>query len=87
VRGFKKRYFVLTDELIVYYKSKNGKVSEKGKISLKLAKIDPRTMNDKRMIIGTGLGEIILEFSTIQEKKEWLLAIDECKRKIHFPLV
>ena len=87
MHGFKKRYFVLTPELLIYYKSKKGQVSEKGQISLKLAKVDPRTMNDKRMIIGTGTGEIHLEFNTIGEKREWLQAIDECKRKIHMQML
>jgi len=30
VTGFKKRYFVLTKDLLVYYKEKKGQVSEKG---------------------------------------------------------
>ena len=38
--------------------------------------MDSRTMNDKRMIIKTGTNEIHLEFTSIQEKREWLLAID-----------
>lgn len=76
VSGFKKRYFVLTKDLLIYYKEKKGQVSEKGQISLKLARVDPRTMNDKKMVIGTGTNEIHLEFNTIQEKREWLQAID-----------
>jgi pyruvate/2-oxoglutarate dehydrogenase complex dihydrolipoamide dehydrogenase (E3) component len=84
MNGFKKRFFVLTPELLLYYKQKKGQVSEKGQISLKLAKIDPRTMNDKKMIIGTGTTEIFLEFATIQEKKEWLVAIDDCKKRLTF---
>ena len=69
VTGFKKRYFVLTKDLLVYYKEKKGQVSEKGQISLKLARVDPRTMNDKKMVIGTGTNEIHLEFTTIEEKR------------------
>lgn len=65
VRGFKKRYFVLTSDMIIYYKEKKGQVSEKGQISLKLARVDPRTMNDKKMVIGTGTNEIHLEFNSI----------------------
>jgi hypothetical protein len=84
MRGFKKRYFVLTNELLIYYKEKKGQVSEKGQISLKLARVDPRTMNDKKMIIGTGISEVHLEFATIGEKKEWMLAIDECKKRLIF---
>ena len=64
-RGFKNRYFVLTDELLLYYKSKNGQVSERGQISLKLARLDPKTMNDRKMIISTGTNQIHLEFSSI----------------------
>lgn len=85
VRGFKKRYFVLTNETLIYYKEKNGQVSEKGQISLKLAKIDFRTMNDKKMIIDTGTSSIHLEFLTLPDKREWLQAIDECKRNLNFP--
>lgn len=43
-------------------------------------------MNDKKMIIGTGTTEIFLEFPTIAEKKEWLVAIDECKKRLAFNL-
>jgi hypothetical protein len=41
-------------------------------------------MNDKRMIIGTGMSEVHLEFASIPEKKEWLVAIDECKKRLNF---
>lgn len=84
MHGFKRRYFVLTKDLLVYYKEKKGQVSEKGQISLKLARVDPRTMNDKKMVIGTGTNEIHLEFSSIGEKREWLQAIDQCKRALHY---
>lgn len=76
VSGFKQRYFVLTRDLLIYYKEKKGRVSEKGQISIKLARVDPRTMNDRKMIIGTGTNEIHLEFQSIEEKREWLKAID-----------
>ena len=84
-KGYKKRYFVLTPELLLYYKVKNGQVSDKGQISLKLAKVDARTMNekDKKMIINTGSGQIHLEFNNVQEKKEWYQAIEQCKNNIH----
>ena len=41
-------------------------------------------MNDKKMIIGTGISEVHLEFATISEKKDWMKAIDECKKKLAF---
>lgn len=59
-------------------------MTEKGQISLKLAKIDFKTMKDKKMTIGTGTNQIHLEFETIQEKREWLQVIDEAKRNLHF---
>ena len=77
-RGFKSRYFVLNDELIMYYKTKNGQVSERGQISLKLARVDCKTMKDKKMVISTGTNQIHLEFASIEEKREWLTAIDQC---------
>ena len=30
VKRFKQRYFVLTNDLLIYYKEKKGQVSEKG---------------------------------------------------------
>lgn len=74
---------MLTSELLLYYKAKNGQVTDKGQISLKLARVDTKTMNDKKMIILTGTGQIHLEFNNIQEKRDWLQAIDECKRNLH----
>lgn len=82
--GFKNRYFVLTDELLIYYKTKNGQVSERGQISLKLAKIDCKNMKDKKMVISTGTNQIHLEFTSVEEKREWLKAIDESKRNIAY---
>lgn len=63
--GYKRRYFVVTPELLLYYKAKNGQILDKGQISLKLARIDTKTMNDKKMIISTGTGQIHLEFTNI----------------------
>ena len=78
-KGFKKRYFVLTGDLLIYYKEKKGQISEKGQISLKLAKVDFKTAIDKKMIIGTGTNQIHLEFASVQEKKEWNEAIVMCQ--------
>lgn len=46
--------------------------------------MDLKTTNEKRMIIKTGTNEIHLEFTSILEKREWLLAIDQAQRTIHF---
>jgi hypothetical protein len=47
VSGFKKRFFVLDNELLSYYKG--GSAAEKGQISLKLAKIDAKTKDELRL--------------------------------------
>lgn len=30
------------------------------------------------------MSEVHLEFATIAEKKEWMIAIDECKKRLTF---
>ena len=43
VGGYKDRHFVLFPEILSYYKmDRKGRISEKGQISLKLAKIDAK---------------------------------------------
>lgn len=43
VGGYKDRHFVLFPEILSYYKiDRKGRTSEKGQISLKLAKIDAK---------------------------------------------
>jgi hypothetical protein len=80
LKGFKKRYFVLTDELLTYYKDKKARgIKEKGKIALKLLKLDVKGKNEKQLIILTGTGEIELEFQSKEEKEEWVAAIEDCK--------
>jgi hypothetical protein len=39
-------------------------------------------MNDKKMVISTGMGRIHLEFANILEKREWLNAIMQCKNNL-----
>lgn len=80
--GYKSRYFVVTPEFLLYYKVKNGQILDKGQISLKLARIDTKTMNDRKMVVSTGTGQIHLEFSNIPEKREWMEAIITCKNSL-----
>ena len=43
IKGFRERHFVLTPEILTYYKEgRNGVQTEKGQISLKLAKFDAK---------------------------------------------
>lgn len=72
---FQKRYFILDEEVLSYFKDEKSSVLEKGQISLRLAKVDPRSSNDKRIIIYTGTTEIHMKFKTIEEKMEWVKAI------------
>jgi hypothetical protein len=53
---------VLTNEVLTYYKKDGGVIIERGIISLKLAKIDPKTKSDLSMIINTGTMGIHLKF-------------------------
>ena len=43
VNRFQKRFFVLDNEVLSYYKDDKNSVTEKGQIALKLVKIDPKT--------------------------------------------
>lgn len=54
-----------------------GKISEKGQISLKIAKMDAK--QQKKLRIYTGMTDITLKFDTNAEKNEWLQAINECQ--------
>jgi len=80
VTRFQKRYFTLTNELLTYYKE--GIAGEKGQISLKLAKIDPKGMTDRTVLINTGMTELYLQFKTPEEKNEWCKAIIECQQRL-----
>lgn len=75
MKRFQKRYFVLDNEVLSYYKDDKNSVTEKGQVSLKLIRIDPKTPSDKKITIYTGTSEMHLKFYTPEEKKEWLLAI------------
>ncbi len=80
---FQKRFFVLNSEIMTYYKKDGGVIVERGVISLKLAKIDPKTKFDNNMIINTGTMEIHLKFASIDEKREWYFAILECQQLLN----
>ena len=82
VNRFQKRFFVLDNEVLSYYKDDKNSVTEKGQISLKLAKIDPKTPSDKKITIYTGTSELHLKFHSNEEKKEWLEAIQDCQHRL-----
>lgn len=75
VKGFQKRFFVLDNEVLSYFKDQKNSILEKGQISLKLAKIDPKSANDKKITIYTGTSELHLKFLNLKDKQEWLQAI------------
>ena len=82
VHWFQKRFFVLNSEIITYYKKDGGVIAERGVISLKLAKVDPKTKMDNNMVINTGTMEIHLKFSNFEEKSAWYYAILECQQEL-----
>jgi hypothetical protein len=51
---------VLDNEVLSYFKDDKNAVTEKGQVSLKLAKIDPKTPSNKKITIYTGTSELHL---------------------------
>mmetsp|Transcript_15986 Transcript_15986/g.15392 ORF Transcript_15986/g.15392 Transcript_15986/m.15392 type:complete len:80 (-) Transcript_15986:83-322(-) len=78
VHGFQNRYFVLTDDLLTYFMYDALGVSEKGKLSLKVITIDYKTTKDLNMVINTGVSQVHLKFSSIEDKNLWFKTITEC---------
>ena len=66
---------MLDNEVLSYFKDEKHSVIEKGQISLRLAKIDPKGPQERKIVIYTGTTELYLKFHSLPEKQEWLDAI------------
>lgn len=77
VKGFQKRFFVLDNETLSYFKDDKNSITERGQISLRVARVDPMPTNTKKIIIYTGTTEMHLKFANEQEKREWVQSINE----------
>lgn len=72
MNGFQKRYFVLYNDMLCYYTSKDRSGDLK-KIHLKCATITPN--RDDTIKINTGTHNFKLKFNSIAEKVEWTNAL------------
>ena len=87
--GFKRRFFVLTQDALAYYSvpEKGGK--EKGQFALKLAQFElkdnygkPGFVDVVDLLVNTGLTQICLRFQTIEEREEWFESIIKQQNKV-----
>ena len=78
--GWKKRYFVLHDNLLEYCKNKGDTL--KGKISLQTLDIKKHPKKEAELIVDTGVTKIHLRAASNKEAQEWFLALMENKKKL-----
>ena len=80
IYGWKKRYFVLHDNLLEYCKNKGDNL--KGKISLQTLDIRKHPKKESELIVDTGVTKIHLRAASNKEAQEWLLVLKENKQKL-----
>ena len=80
IYGWKKRYFVLHDNLLEYCKNKGDNL--KGKISLQTLDIKKHAKKESELIVDTGVTKIHLRAASNKEAQEWLLVLKENKQKL-----
>ena len=73
IGGWSKKYFVLTDNILVCCDKKGGEVE--AKLHLKVATIDPRDNKEKQFVIYTGVSKFKLRASSDELKSKWLAAL------------
>ena len=74
---WKKRYFVLKDNIFYYYKEKGGEL--KGRIHLSISFIKNNEENDKRFELDSGLVSISLRAETPKDRDIWINKINKHK--------
>lgn len=76
--GWKKRYFILKDNILYYYKHKGDKV--KGRIHLSVATIKEDTDKDKKKFeIHSGITVFHLKAENTKERDSWLSKLRSVK--------
>lgn len=73
IGGWTKKYFVLTDSILVCCDKKGGDVE--AKLHLKVATLDPRAERKKQFLIYTGINRFKLRAATDELKGKWLEAL------------
>lgn len=71
--GWTKKYFVLTDSILVCCDKKGGEVE--AKMHLKVATIDPRENSERQFVILSGISKFKLRAASEELKQKWLEAL------------
>lgn len=80
IYGWKKRFFVLHDNLFEYCKQQGQPL--KGKISLQTIDIKKHPKKQSELIINTGVNTMHLRAADPKEAQEWYLALSKAKEVI-----
>ena len=70
-----KRYFILKDNILCYFKNKGGEL--RGKLHLSILQIKDYDENDKKFEIDSGLTSISIRAETKEERDIWIKKIKE----------
>ena len=73
VSGWKKRYFVLDENILKYSKAKGQQF--KGQIHLNIANIIPHKKDKRRYSLDSGTKRIHLRGYSVEETEQWITAI------------
>jgi hypothetical protein len=80
VTRWKRRYFILTSNLLIYSNTKDAK--ELGRVYISTTSIQ---LTDKHIIVlETGLATLQLKASTDKETQDWFLALKHCKDTLEY---
>jgi len=74
---WKKRYFVLKDNIFYYYKEKGGEL--RGRLHLSISQIKNYDPNDLRFELDSGLTSISLKAENKKERDNWITKIKNTK--------
>ena len=73
IGGWTKKYFVLSDNILVCCDKKGGEVE--AKLHLKVATLDAREDKEKQFVIYTGISKFKLRAANDELKNKWLHAL------------
>ena len=71
--GWAKKYFILTDSILVCCDKKGG--DAEAKVHLKVATIDPKLEQERQFVLYTGLKELRIRAADGNTKAKWVDAL------------
>lgn len=80
VYGWKLRYFILKEGILIYQKTKQSK--PKGTIHMKICEIEITASDPLKIIINSGTSTLHLKTNSVSEKLKWLNALRSSKEEI-----